>query len=82
MVAPDVTTKQAIVKLLDELPSDKLVEVLDFVQFLKERQREQGGMASRIEVKAVPASHLKSLLGLISIGGDALEDTERLYDGE
>ena len=82
MVAPEVTTKQAIVKLLDELPSDKLVEVLDFVQFLKERKREQSGTASRIEVKTVPASHLKSLLGLISIGGDALEDTERLYDGE
>ena len=74
MVAPDVTTKQAIVKLLDELPSDKLVEVLDFVQFLKERKPEQGGMASRIEVKAVPAEQFKRLAGLVAWGGDAVKE--------
>ena len=80
MVAPEVSTKQAIVKLLDELPSDKLVEVLDFVQFLKERKREQGETVSRIVPKPVPASHLKGWADLVAWGGDAVKDTENLYD--
>ena len=74
MVAPEVTTRQAIVKLLDELPSDKLVEVLDFVQFLKERKREQSGTASRIVLKAVPVEYLKGLGGLVAWGGDAVKE--------
>lgn len=66
MVAPDVATKQAIVKLLDQLPSDKLVEVLDFVQFLKERKPAHEAGASRIVVKAVPAEQFKRLAGLVA----------------
>ena len=31
-------------------------------------------------VHGVPASELDRLTGLISVGGDALKDTERLYD--
>ena len=74
MVTPDVTTKQAIVKLLDQLPSDKLVEVLDSVQFLKERKREQAKTVSRIVPKPVPASHLKGWAGLVAWGGDAVKE--------
>lgn len=32
------------------------------------------------EVKTIPAVELRKLSGIISVGGDALEDSERLYD--
>lgn len=32
------------------------------------------------EVRSVKAGSLKGLVGLISIGGNALEDSERIYD--
>ncbi|MBI4639172.1 MAG: hypothetical protein HY731_00655 [Candidatus Tectomicrobia bacterium] len=33
-----------------------------------------------IEWKVSPASLLQPLIGLVSLGGDALEDTEKIYD--
>jgi hypothetical protein len=80
------TLKQAVIHALDELPREKVVEVLDFVRFLKM----QGVKDSATEVNAqesagfilrtVPASHLDSLTGLVAWGGDAIVDAERLYD--
>jgi hypothetical protein len=78
--------KQAVLRTLDELPREKVVEVLDFVRFLKT----QGVKESATDVSAhesatfilrtVPASHLDSVTGLVAWGGDAVVDTERLYD--
>lgn len=33
-------------------------------------------------VPSFPASHLLSLAGIVSAGGDALKDSEALYDGD
>jgi hypothetical protein len=78
--------KQAVLRTLDELPREKIVEVLDFVRFLQT----QGVKESATEVhtqesinriiRTVPASHLDSLTGLVAWGGDAVMDAERLYD--
>ena len=62
--------KEQLMRELDKLPSDKLVEVLDFVSFLRTRK----------VIPSLPASSLDRLTGLVAWGGDALADTERLYD--
>lgn len=67
-----VNLKQQLMKELDGLPPDKLTEVLDFVAFLRTRKVPF--------VPSLPASSLDRLTGLVAWGGDALADTERLYD--
>ena len=73
-------TKARIRQLLDELPPAKLTSVEDFVLFL----REYGSLltASRYPTVENPASSLSAWLDLIpdGCGGDALADTEALYD--
>ncbi len=75
--------KQAIVKSLDDLRPEQIAEVLDFTTFLRERK--QSGdipqQSKRIELRLVPATSLLALTGIVSLGGDALADTEALYDG-
>ena len=64
--------KQQLMRELGELPPDKFVEVLDFIVFLRTRKVPL--------IPSLPASFLDSLTGLVAWGGDALADTERLYD--
>ena len=74
------TTKERIYQLLDELPPDKLRSVEDFVAFL----REQGSLLRLAQYPTVenPASSLDAWLDLVpgGCGGDALTDSEALYD--
>jgi hypothetical protein len=78
--------KQAVLRTLDELPREKIVEVLDFVRFLqtqgvKESATEvQTQESANFILRTVQASYLDSLTGLVAWGGDAVVDTERLYD--
>jgi len=72
MTTGGVNLKQQLMKELDGLPPDKLTEVLDFVSFLRTRKVPF--------VPSLPASSLDRLTGLVAWGGDALADTERLYD--
>jgi hypothetical protein len=64
------------------LPETKLVEA--FRQLSPRRRVE---LLSRLqalrepELRTVPASRLYALTGLVSLGGNALADTESLYDG-
>jgi hypothetical protein len=80
--------KEAVRHTLDELPAEKLGEVLDFVLFLKERETAkdrcsvQAQPPTALILHTLPASHLHSLTGLVAWGGDALADSERLYDGD
>ncbi len=73
MAPRGVNLKERLMRELDELPPDKLTEVLDFVAFLRTRKMPL--------VSALPASFLDRLTGLVAWGGDALADSERLYDG-
>src|SRR2546429_216073 len=79
---------EAVRHTLDELPAEKLGEVLDFVLFLKEREtakdrrRVQAQPPTALILPTLPASHLPSLTGLVAWGGDAIADSERLYNGD
>lgn len=80
--------KQAVLQTLDELPREKIVEVLDFVRFLKIQGVKENATevhaqeATTLVLRTVPASHLDSLTGLVAWGGDAVADAERLYDDQ
>ena len=69
--------KQRVMEELEKLTPEKLDEVLDFVVFLKSRTLRA---KEDIPVSFLPASHLDNLVGLVAWGGDALADSERLYD--
>jgi hypothetical protein len=83
---PEQNLKQAVLRTLDELPREKVVEVLDFVRFLKAQGVKESATEAQVQesanfiLRTVPASHLDSLTGLIAWGGDALMDAEHLYD--
>jgi hypothetical protein len=68
--------RQKLQMLLDELSASELREVYHFTVFLHQRR---GKKEALTELPSVPAEHLRSLVGLIAIGGDALRDTEELY---
>ncbi len=79
-LAPNQTTKRKISELLDELPPENLKVVEQFVRFL----RQQGPLTSELcyPTVATPASSLNVWTDLLpnGCGGDALADTEALYD--
>lgn len=83
-------TKQKITAWLDELPLQSLTAVEQFVEFLRQKARQQQTLV--VAEKAVPpylyptvtapASSLEAWTKLLDEGyeGDALADTEALYD--
>ena len=73
--------KEATLKVLDELPQDRVAEVLDFALFVRQREEKESGARRDQRVPSVPAAQLDGLVALVAWGGDALTDTERLYDG-
>ena len=66
--------------------SESLLQSLDFALFLKARWTEKGASkatpqeSTKLILHTLPASHLDRLTGLVSWGGDAVADAERLYD--
>jgi hypothetical protein len=90
-VATSQTTKQKIYKLLDDLPPTSLSVVEQFVEFVHQQARRRqpvvitsGEEAPPCRYPTVknPASSLSAWLNLLpeGCGGDALADTEALYD--
>jgi hypothetical protein len=73
-----------LLRLLAALPPSRQAEVLDFARFLHQRSaapqsgREEPG--STADLHLAPASSLLDLTALVSLGGDAVADTEALYD--
>ena len=59
-----------LIEAFRHLPPRRRAELLDRLQAL----REPG-------LRKVPAGRLYALTGLVSLGGDALIDTEAIYDG-
>jgi hypothetical protein len=78
--------KREVEEALKEFPSDKMAELLDFVLFLRKRYAEEKGQGATdreratLQPRTIPASHLDKLTGIVAWGGDALADSERLYD--
>lgn len=72
-----------LLRLLDGLPQPKQVELLNFARFLREQAMATTDAAhsNSVALHTVPASTLVDLTGLVGLGGDAVLDTEALYDG-
>jgi hypothetical protein len=71
--------RETVNQVLDELPPEQIAEILDFALFLKHRTQPQG-WPQKPQWRAIPATHLDGLVGLVAWGGDALADTEGLYE--
>ncbi len=86
MAGPTQYAKEAIQRVLDDLPAEKIEEVLEFALFLKARRStHEASTAMALEapqrpLHALSAAHLDRLTGLVTWGGNALADSERLYD--
>lgn len=82
MEATKLATRETLLQILDELPVERQAEVLDFALFLKQRLAARKQRSSKLVAKGIPASRLMALAGIVSWGGDAVEDTERLYSDD
>jgi len=87
---------QDIVTLLNDLPADSLVTVRQFVAFLHQQAQQghvlqgveplpvngkSGKSRYQYPTVSVPVATLRELIGIMPlVGGDALADTEALYD--
>jgi hypothetical protein len=86
MTSPTWHIKAAVQRALDDLPAEKIEEVLDFALFLKARWTAQGKSkvtapeSTPLVLHTLPAAHMDRLTGLVAWGGDAVTDAERLYD--
>jgi hypothetical protein len=72
--------------ILDHLSSVQRRQVFDFAQFLRQQALDEtAGNVSlpepRIPLNLVSSASLVDMTGLVALGGDAVADTEALYDG-
>jgi hypothetical protein len=86
------STRQSILDLLDELPLESLTMVETFIRFLRDQTQQGKPIVAAPDVAElprfryptvpVPASSLDKWVDLLPEGyeGDALADTEALYD--
>ena len=85
------TASSRILSLLDDLPEESLSVVEQFVQFLREQAQQGRSVVVTSENEEhppylyptvpLPPSSLDGLVGIMPrVGGDALADTESLYD--
>ncbi|MDI6770675.1 MAG: hypothetical protein QMD04_13515 [Anaerolineales bacterium] len=92
-MATDLQTRNNITSLLAELPPENLRLVEQFVHFLREQARQGYTVVTAPAKKkrqlylyptvAVPARSLDGLIGIMPpVGGNALKDSEALYDGK
>lgn len=65
---PEITVrlpKHVVLDILKQIPKEELDEILPTL--------------GKRNLKSLPAKDLLKLAGIVSIGGDALEDTERIW---
>jgi len=69
--------KEILNKILDNLPEKKVVEIISFAMFIKEHRNDETHVPL---IRAIPAKELNGLIGIVNWGGDAVDDTERLFE--
>jgi hypothetical protein len=86
---PDVHADQfrpELLRVFDGLPLSQQKEVLDFARFLRQQMKTNESAITaplpQIELRTAPTTTLVGLTGLVHMGGDALADTEALYDND
>lgn len=79
---PETTIKPELLRLFGDLSPSKQVELLNFARFLHQQTAEAPAQGlETLAFREVPADSLLHLTGLVALGGDAVVDTEALYDG-
>ncbi len=64
-----------------ELPEEVLIEALQKLSPERRRQLlEQVNEEPKLKVVTIPARDLQELTGIIAVGGDALIESEHIYD--
>ncbi len=66
-------SKADILQAISKFPKKDYESLLREIEKLAQKEK-------KVAAKYVEAQELNMLSGLISIGGDSLEDTERVYD--
>lgn len=78
--------KPDLLRLIDILPPARQAEILDFARFLHQQDVGAGSTTVisplPIKLRAAPAATLMPLTGLVALGGDAVADSESLYDAD
>ena len=80
-----VKVQPELLRALAALSKRRQAQVLDFARFLDRHAEKNAPVEpkpeTRIELRPAPADTLLQLTGLVALGGDALIDSEALYDG-
>jgi hypothetical protein len=71
--------KEHVVRVVNALPPDKLTELLDYAIFLQYGEKGKPPRKAKANIPIVPARRLFEAAGLVSWGGNALKDTERIF---
>ncbi|MEW6366058.1 MAG: hypothetical protein AB1714_15620 [Acidobacteriota bacterium] len=71
--------KAALMETLQDLSADDIKELVDFAAYLRNKSHRDGALRQD-QLRALPASSLAALTSIASLGGDALRDSEALYD--
>jgi hypothetical protein len=72
-----LTKREQLIERILRLPDEQVEAIAVFVEKLPNAERDKG---TRAGIASVPIRKVMELRGLIQVGGDALEDTKRLYD--
>lgn len=79
-----VKIEPELLRVLAALSQRRQAEVLEFARFLGRLAEKdlpvETRQEARIELRLAPADTLLRLTGLVALGGDALVDSEALYD--
>ena len=79
-----VKIQPELLRALAVLSERRQAEVLDFARFLgqfaEKNTPAEVTPEARIELRLAPSDTLLRLTGLVALGGDALVDSEALYD--
>ena len=80
-----LTTKEQIIHKLDGLSPQGLHDLYQYLEFLLHKSQMSEKETDREPVypaRFVPAERLDALTGVVNVGGDALADSEALYDAD
>jgi hypothetical protein len=67
--------KDDVLSVIDQLPQERLAEVLDFALFVKSRA--QDNVSQRTVAQSV-----ETLADAVALGADTIDDAARLYYGQ
>ncbi len=72
-----LTKREQLIERILRLPDEQVEAIAVFLEKLPAAESDKGAPAGMV---SVPVRKVMALRGLVHVGGDALEDTKRLYD--